>query len=89
MVSIEYEELKKNYRKLCEVANKELSLILNQVYDDMENARIESLDNFDLLILNLNVSSLSHILENVVEYRKKLMNYEEKRISYDESGDQT
>lgn len=82
----EYDKLRESYRRLCEVANKELLLIMSQVTDDMEDMRVESLDNFDLLILNLNVSSLSHILENIVDYRKELMSHEEKRIPDEESG---
>lgn len=86
---IDYEKLRESYRRLCEVANKELLLIMSQVTDDMEDMRIESLDNFDLLILNLNVSSLAHILENIVDYRKELMSHEEERISDTKSSNQT
>lgn len=83
---IDYEKLRESYRRLCEVANKELLLIMSQVRDDMQDMRVESLDNFDLLILNFNVSSLSHILENIVDYRKELMSHEEERIHHEESS---
>lgn len=83
----DYEKLRESYRRLCEVANKELLLIMSQVTDDMEDMRVESLDNFDLLILNLNVSSLAHILENIVDHRKELMSHEEERIYPEKSSD--
>lgn len=84
---IDYKKLRESYRRLCEVANKELRLIINQATNDMEDMRIESLDNFDLLILDLNASSFSHIIESIVEYRKELRRHEEERVHPEKSSD--
>lgn len=72
----DYDKMKQSYKTLCGIANREINLIIDQIYKDMENKKVESLDSFDLLMFSLNISSLSKLLDNIIDYRGWLRTHE-------------